>query len=84
MIGAITRIAVVLSRNMPTTSSSTLTISSSTYGLVEIDEHHAGQLLRHLLDRQDPAEQRGDRDDQQDAGRRADRLERGVEHAPAT
>ena len=37
MIGAITRIAVVLSRNMPTTSSSTLTISSSTYGLVEID-----------------------------------------------
>ena len=40
MIGAITRIAVVLSRNMPATSSSTLTIISSTYGLVDIDEHH--------------------------------------------
>ena len=37
MMGAITSMAVVLSRNMPTTSSSTFTSSSSTQGSVEIE-----------------------------------------------
>ena len=56
MIGAITRIAVVLSRNMPTTISSRLTISSSTYGLVEIDSISVGQLsaARRSTDRIQP------------------------------
>ena len=37
MMGAMTKIAVVLSRNMPTKISRTLTIKSNTFGLVEID-----------------------------------------------
>ena len=76
-IGTSSSVAVVESMNMPAMKKMTLTISSIISGLVVEILEPGGELLRHLLDREDPAEHRGGADDDQHGGRRAHRLDRG-------
>ena len=80
MIGTSSSVAVVESTNMPAMKKMTLTISSIISGSVVMPLNQRVEVLRHLLDREDPAEHRGGADDDEHGCRGADRVDRGLQN----